>query len=74
MQIEIDAGLAKRAFTEAYQKYPRYEALGPRLVLRPLYQGFALMLEYDEQPPPGDKDAWEFQNAVVKSYKRLAGG
>jgi hypothetical protein len=37
------------------------------------YQGHALMLQYDALPPPEDSDAWEFQNSVVKGYKKLAG-
>jgi len=30
------------------------------------------MLEYSAEPPRGDPDAWEFQNAVVRAYKMLA--
>jgi hypothetical protein len=29
------------------------------------------MLEYERHPPRDDPDAWEFQNAVVKTYKKL---
>lgn len=70
--MEIIPELAEQAFREAYRKYPRFESYGPKLVARKLFQGSALMLEYAEQPPRDDPDAWEFQNAVVKAYKREA--
>jgi hypothetical protein len=70
--MEIDPRLAAQALREAYAKYPRFEALGPRLVARALFKGHALMLEYDTPPPREDPDAWEFQNAVVKAYKTKA--
>ncbi|MDQ6759363.1 MAG: hypothetical protein M3Z32_05775 [Acidobacteriota bacterium] len=69
--MEIDSYKAEQAFREAYRKYSRFEAYGPRLVARKLFQGSALMLEYNNSPPANDPDAWEFQNAVVKAYKRL---
>jgi len=72
--MELIPDLAAEALREGLQKYPRFEAFGPRLVARKLYQGSALMLEYTDSPPRDDPDAWEFQNAVVKAYKRLAGG
>jgi hypothetical protein len=31
------------------------------------------MLEYTDPPARDDPDACEFQNAVVKTYKKLAG-
>ena len=71
--MDIDPELAHRAFEDAFQRYPRFRAFGPKLVARPLFQGYALMLEYSQQPPRDDPDAWEFQNAAVKGYKRLAG-
>ena len=70
--MQIDPELAARALSEGLQKYPRFEAYHPKLVARALFQGHALMLEYVEGPPSGDPDAWEFQNAVVRAYKRLA--
>jgi hypothetical protein len=72
--MEIIAELASQAIAEGLKKYPHFETYGPRLISKPLFQGHALMLEYAEQPPRGDPDAWEFQNAVVKTYKRLAPG
>ncbi len=69
--MDIDAEKAEQAFSEAYRKYSRFQAYGPRLVARKLFQGSALLLEYANSPPPDDPDAWEFQNAVVKAYKRL---
>jgi hypothetical protein len=71
--MEIDPVLAQQAMQEGLRKYPRFEAYSPRLIARPLFQGHALMLEYGDQPPRDDPDAWEFQNVVVKTYKKLAG-
>jgi len=70
--MEIDPELAARAMSEGLAKYPRFESYGPKIVARALFQGHALMLEYSEQPARDDPDAWEFQNAVIKAYKRLA--
>ena len=70
--MELDAGLVERAMKEGLERYPRFAAFGPKLIERKLFQGSALMLEYTEQPPRDDPDAWEFQNAVVKAYKKLA--
>jgi hypothetical protein len=71
--MEIESDLAQQAFAEAYRKYPRFETYAPKLVARKLFQGSAFMLEYTQPPPGNDPDAWEFQNLVVKTYKRLAG-
>jgi hypothetical protein len=71
--MEIDKKLEALAIEEALQKFPQFTASGPKLVAKPLFRGFALMLEYAEPPEPGNADAWEFQNAAVKAYKRLAG-
>jgi hypothetical protein len=65
--------LVLKALQEGLTKYPRFAANGPRLVERKLFQGSAYVVEYDTQPPREDPDAWEFQNAVVKAYKRLLG-
>ena len=71
--MEIDSNLAAQAMKEGLAKYPRFAANGPRLAWRPLFQGGAFLLEYDQAPERGDADAWEFQNAVVKAYKRMSG-
>ena len=71
--MEIEPELAIRALREALQKYPRFEAYGPKLIARTLFQGHALMLAYAVHPPRDDPDAWEFQNSVVKRYQSLAG-
>ena len=73
LSMEIDQELAGKAMSEALDKFPQFAPLGPALVWRALFRGGAFQLTYAEQPPPGDPDAWEFQNAVVKGYKRLAG-
>lgn len=71
--MEILPELEREALDAGLEKYPRFGACSPRLIARPLFQGHALMVEYAEQPSRDDPDAWEFQNAVVKTYKRLAG-
>jgi hypothetical protein len=71
--MEINQQFAHQAMTEALDKFPQFARFGPVLVWRALFQGGAFQLIYAEQPPQGDPDAWEFQNAVVKGYKRLAG-
>ena len=71
--MEIDAKLAEQALREALEKFPHFASFGPRLAWRPLFQGGAFLLEYDQQPPRDTPGAWEFQNAAVKGYKRLAG-
>jgi hypothetical protein len=71
--MEILAESAAQAMQEGLSKYPRFQAYGPKLVARALFQGHTLMVEYAEQPPRNDPDAWEFQNVVVKAYRKLAG-
>ena len=71
--MEIDAGLAEQALRAALERYPQFAPFGPRLVARALFQGAALMLEYERQPPREIAGAWDFQNAAVKGYKALAG-
>ena len=71
--MEIDSKLADQALRAALDKYPQFAAFGPRLVAKALFQGAAFMLEYDRQPPRDLPEAWDFQNAAVKGYKRLAG-
>ena len=71
--MEIDANLADQALRAALEQYPQFAAFGPRLIARALFQGTAFMLEYERQPPPNLAGVWDFQNAAVKGYKRLAG-
>jgi len=73
MIVEIDPALEQQAFAEGLQRYPAMDQFPARLVWRPLAQGGAFFLQYEKQPPREHPDAWEFQNAVVKAYKRLAG-
>ncbi|MEJ7607321.1 MAG: hypothetical protein WKF37_13915 [Bryobacteraceae bacterium] len=69
--MEIVPELAQQAIEEGLLKYPRFRKSEPRLIARALFQGHALLLEYGDPPPRDDPDAWEFQNAVVKAYKRF---
>lgn len=72
--MEIQPALAQQAIEEGYAKFPSMRDFTPSLVWRPLAQGGALMLSYEAPPPRDHPDAWEFQNAVVRAYKRLSGG
>jgi hypothetical protein len=69
---EIDPELNARALEEAAAKYPEFAGRAVRVVARPLFRGFAWQLEWDGTPPSG-QEAWEFQNAAIRAYKRLAG-
>ena len=71
--MKIVPEFAHQAMEEGLKIYPRFGAYGPQLIARPVFRGHALMLQYAEQPPKDDPDVWEFQNAVVKTYKKLAG-
>lgn len=70
--MEINAEMEARALQEALTKYPQFEVKQPRIVARPLFQGHAFMVEYGDVAAKNDPDAWEFQNAAVKAYKRMA--
>ncbi len=71
--MELDPKLAEQALREALERFPQFASFGPRLVWRPVFQGGAFLLEYENQPPRDTPGAWDFQNAVVRAYKRLAG-
>ena len=73
MTVELDPGFCRQALAEAIAKYPPFAEYGPKLLGRPLFQGVAYMLAWDRQPPMELAGAWEFQNAAVKAYRRLAG-
>ena len=70
--IEIDPELNRLALAEAAEQYPEFAGHALRVVARPLLRGFAWQLEWKGTAPPGQQ-AWEFQNAVIRAYKRLAG-
>lgn len=69
----MDSKLAEQALREALDRFPQFAPYGPRLVWRPLAQAGAFMLDYAQQPPRDTPGAWDFQNAAVRAYKRLAG-
>jgi hypothetical protein len=70
--MEIDPELNRRALEEAAQQFPEYANQALRVVARPLIRGIAWQLEWKNQAPSGQQ-AWEFQNAAIRAYKRLAG-
>jgi hypothetical protein len=70
-EIEIDAELNRQALEEAARKFPEFADHALRVIARPLFKGFAWQLEWKGSAPPGQQ-AWEFQNAAIRAYKRLA--
>jgi hypothetical protein len=70
-QIEIDPELSRQALAEAAQQYPEFASQALGVIVRPLLKGFAWQLDWKGDPPTG-QPAWEFQNAAIRAYKRLA--
>ena len=70
--VEVNEDLARQAIEAALERYPRFAEYIPRLVARPIFGGAAFLLEYDRQPAGDVPGAWDFQNEVVRGYKRLA--
>jgi hypothetical protein len=70
--IQIDPELSRIALAEAVQQYPEFAGQAVSVIARPLLRGFAWQLEWQGTPPTG-QPAWEFQNAAIRAYKRLAG-
>ena len=68
----IDPEWNRLALAEAAGKYPEFAGRAVRVIARPLLKGFAWQVEWQDAPPAG-QDAWEFQNAAIRAYKRLAG-
>ena len=69
--IEIDPELNRLALEEAAGQFPEFAGCALQVIARPLFRGFAWQLEWKEAPPSG-QPAWEFQNAAIRAYKRLA--
>jgi hypothetical protein len=70
--IEIAPELNRLALAEAAELYPEFAEQASHVMARPLSQGFAWQLVWKGAPPAG-QEAWEFQNAAIRAYKRLAG-
>lgn len=68
----IDPEWNRLALAEAAERYPEFAGRAVRVVARPLFKGFAWQIEWEGTPPAG-QNAWEFQNAAIRAYKRLAG-
>ena len=71
--MQIDEALAAQALKDAVEKFPVFAQYGPRLAYRELFQSGTFLVQYENDPPRNMEGAWDFQNAVVKGYKRLAG-
>ena len=69
--IEIDPELNRLAIAEAAELYPQFATHASHVIARPLSQGFAWQLVW-KGAPPAEQQAWEFQNAAIRAYKRLA--
>jgi len=69
--IEIDPELNRLALVEAATQYPQFSDQALTVVARPLLRGFAWLVEWKDEAPIG-QEAWEFQNAAIRAYKRLA--
>jgi hypothetical protein len=69
--IEIDPELNRLALEEAAKLYPEFAEQALHVIARPLSKGFAWQMVWKGAPPPGQQ-AWEFQNAAIRAYKRLA--
>ena len=72
MQLEIDPELNQQALAEAAERYPEFAGRARTVKALPLFRGYAWQVEWAETPPPAGQDAWEFQNAAIRAYKRLA--
>jgi hypothetical protein len=70
--MQIDPQLNQIALAEAAQHFPEFAGQASRIVAQPLFKGFAWQLEWKHTAPSGQA-AWEFQNAAIRAYKRLAG-
>lgn len=71
--IELDPTLTASAIAEARARFPQFAPYDVKLIGRPLFQGMGFQLQWITPPPAELPDAWEFQNAAVKAYRRLAG-
>ena len=71
--LEVDAALAARALEAGLALHPEFAAHAPRVVRVPVFRGTALKVEYGSAERPEGTAAWDFQNAVIKEYKRLSG-
>ena len=71
--MEIDGALAAQAMKAALAESPQFAQFAPTMIWMPLREGGAFLLRYENQPPRDTPGLWDFQNAVVKGYKRMAG-
>ncbi len=69
--IEIDPEMSRKALAEAEGQFPDFGGRAVGVIARPLLKGFAWQLEWIGDAPVG-QPAWEFQNAAIRAYKRLA--
>ena len=69
--IEIDPELNRLALAEAGRQFPQFAGQALTVVAQPLLRGFAWQVQWKGAAPIG-QEAWEFQNAAIRAYKRLA--
>lgn len=70
--LAIDPEWNRIALEEAAANFPEFAGRAATVVARPLLRGYAWQVEWQGAAPAG-QDAWEFQNAAIRAYKRLAG-
>jgi len=69
--IQIDPELSRQAIAEAELQFPAFAGQATAVIARPLLKGFAWQLDWVGAPPVG-QPAWEFQNAAIRTYQKLA--
>ena len=57
--MDIDSDLAGQALEQALAQFPQFGKYGPKLEWRPLMQGGAFVVSYDEHPPRGMPNTWD---------------
>ena len=71
--MNLDPQKSTQALTAALQQFPQFAEFSPQLVWRELADDGALMVAFEQKPEQGTAGVWDFQNAVVREYKRLCG-
>ena len=69
--IEIDPEPNRAALAEAARQFPQFADQALTVVAQPLLRGIAWQVKW-KGAAPGGREAWEFQNAAIRAYKRLA--
>jgi len=71
--MSINEQWARQAIEEALTTYPAFRSFSPALVYHDLAEGGAYTVEFNPRPGLDAGSAWEFQNTVVRAYRRRKG-